>query len=50
MKQNKCKHQFMFNIVLGTDCYHIIPHPSKEDEDMIIIYLKAIVEDLKNEK
>lgn len=46
IKKN-CKHQFIFSILLGTECWHIIPHPTKiEKKEVIVPMLKEILKKL----
>ena len=40
-----CVHEFMFTILLGNECWHIVPHPSKEEEQELII---PLLEDIIN--
>lgn len=48
LKELKCEHQFLFNIMLGIDYCHIAPHPSKKEEKLIIKLLEEIIKKLKN--
>ncbi len=50
MKKDECKHEFMFNILLGTECWHIVPHPTKKEEKMISLCLKEIIKELEKDE
>ena len=47
---NKCEHEFMFTILLGTECWHIVPHPTSHENEVIITCLEEIIKELKHEK